>query len=158
MYVLGIGVLSLFGKHVDQSIRSAAPPRNGKMFESAGSQLWLPLSFVGGDVAMNKAAVIQEIRVLGPKYVGMVAVAEEHPFNIWAVQPAAPHDPFVMNASVAHEYVSSDVSIDEYLDALYQHKPAEHFSLLAVISPHVEPTSKVGLCSAQSKKAVRSEL
>jgi hypothetical protein len=115
--IVGIGTLTLFRKRVDEPVRAVSqPPESWKKFASNNATLWLPASFVGGDLAMNKAAAVEEIRSLGPEYQNIAQAAEQSSStDLWMVD-GNDEIGYSINVNVVKEYVSASTTMDEYLN------------------------------------------
>ncbi len=134
--IIGISVLTLLRKRADEPISAVTPPpANWKKFEGVNAALWLPASFVGGDLAMNKAAVVEEIRSLGPEYQHIAQTAEQtSSVDMWMADGYAEAG-YSINVNVAKEYVSAEVTLDQYVDQMV----ADDTNQLRLISREVTP-------------------
>ncbi len=87
--------------------------------------MWLPDTWVGGDVSRDLEVIIKRMRDLGSNYEGTAQMLEQNrsAFLLWAFDPKVGDSGFLTNVNVITEQVPSTVSMDTYLDAATRQLP-----------------------------------
>jgi hypothetical protein len=119
-----VGVLTVLGKRVEPPIQAiAAPPTGWQKMSSNGASLWLPSSYVGGDVQGDRAAVIRQVQAQGSRFNWMVEHVQTLDSNavLWAFDPASQSTGVTTNVHIGSEYVPRNTTMDEYLDGGQAH-------------------------------------
>ena len=88
--------------------------------------MWLPDTWVGGDVSKDLGVIIKRLRDLGPNFEGTAQMLEQNrsAFLFWAFDSKIGDSGFLTNVNVVTEQVPSTVSIDTYLDAAIKQLPS----------------------------------
>lgn len=107
--------------------RTATPITALKKFEGGGVGLWLPDTWVGGDLSKDLDVIIKKMRDLGPSYEQAAQTLEQNrsAFLFWAFDSKVGDSGFLTNVSVVTEQIPSAMSIDTYLDAAIKQFPSD---------------------------------
>jgi hypothetical protein len=110
----------------------AAQPTNTPVpgwtkFEGEGIELWLPDSYVGGDISENLDSIVALLRDQGPDFEQIAQMIEQNPdiYALWATDSEVGSSGFLTNVNIIPEQVISTMSIDTYLDAAEQQFPPQ---------------------------------
>ena len=96
-------------------------------FEGDGIEIWLPETYVGGNIEENLDLIVERLRNLGPDFEQMARTIEQNPsmYSIWAIDSVIGDSGFLTNICAIREEVMSVVTIDMYLDATIKQLPAQ---------------------------------
>ncbi len=96
-------------------------------FEGRDIELWLPDSYVGGNISEDSEVIVANLRQLGPDFEQTAQLIEQNPdmFVILAVDSEVGPSGFLTNVNVTTEKVLSAISIDTYLDAAEKQFPPQ---------------------------------
>jgi outer membrane murein-binding lipoprotein Lpp len=96
-------------------------------FEGKGIELWLPDSYVGGDISENMDLILSRVRDLGADFEQIAQMIEQNPdmYALWATDSEIGPSGFLTNVGVTSEQILTTVSVDTYLDAAEAQFPAE---------------------------------
>ena len=86
------------------------PPPGWKKLESAQIELWVPSSYIGGDLIKDRDPIIKNLRAMGSEYGGYVNLISQNPspFAIYAIDSALGSTGFITNVSItANQIVST---------------------------------------------------
>lgn len=146
-----VGALSLLGRRAETAILPVGqPPAGWQKFTGGGASLWLPASYVGGDISLNKAAVARQIRAQGPNFAGIAQTIEQNDAGsvIWVIEPASSSSGFLTNANVGKDFVSASMKIDDYLNATLKQSGNRYRLINLQIMPR--GTEQIGRMMLQS--------
>ncbi len=89
-----------------------------KKFEATGMELWLPESFVGGNISENLDLISEQIKSLGPEYEPYLQPVLQNPsmFSLWAYDSEIGSSHYLTNIGVTTDRLSSPVPLDTYAD------------------------------------------
>jgi len=96
-------------------------------YESGDIELWLPESYVGGNVNEDLDLIVSSLRELGPNYESAAQSIEQNPdmYLIWATDSKVGSSGFITNVNATTEDVLSTISVETYLAAATAQLPAE---------------------------------
>lgn len=99
-------------------------------FSAGEAEIWLPASFVGGDLQQDLDLIIERVRALGPEFAAMVETIEQNPsaFLLFAVDTEGVDAGVVTNVNLLTERVLSFVDTELYLESVAGQLP-EQFEL-----------------------------
>lgn len=98
----------------------ATPPAGWIKFESSGAELWLPDSFVGGDMTIKRNESIQKVNNLGKRFADVVAsmkVADENVI-LFMVDKNVTHT-VIREVTMEYVPVPEEIALQDYIDAVY---------------------------------------
>lgn len=98
-------------------IATSAPPAGWIQFQTKGATIWLPASFVGGDLVNNKQQTINKINRLGSMYrnaVGQIKKTDKE-VVLWAVDKTPKITDVITTVIISHHVITEDLSIDDYI-------------------------------------------
>lgn len=105
---------------------TATPILVWKKFESGGVELWLPESYVGGNLDEDIEFIAEKLKSLGPDFEQMAQIIEQNPssYIIFAVDSRVGDSGFLTNMNITKEKVLSAINLDIYLEAMSKQLPA----------------------------------
>lgn len=98
-------------------IATLAPPDGWIAFETQGATLWLPASFVGGDMLVSKQETITKVTRLGKFYknaINSMKTANKE-IALWMVDKTIKQTDIITTVRVQHIISTEDLSLDEYI-------------------------------------------
>lgn len=97
---------------------TSTPIPGWNKFEGNGIEIWLPGSFLGGDLSQDLDVILANLRNLGPDFAGIVQLIEANPemFLIFATDSEVGPSGVLTNVNVTTEQVLSSLELDTYLD------------------------------------------
>ena len=99
---------------------SDVPPLDWIKFGSAGVELWLPGSFVGGDMVAKRKETIQKVNRLGSHFVDIVAsMRKEAPTTLIFTVDKKIVGTVVTEVKVERIVLTEDVPLKNYIDQSY---------------------------------------
>lgn len=104
----------------------AGIPDDWQLFTAEGMEIWLPASYVGGNLEEDLPVVIETMRTLGPEYEEMADTIEQNPdlYVIIAADSNVTSSGFLTNITIAAQPVLSSLTLETYLNALEQQFPS----------------------------------
>jgi len=98
---------------------TATPIPGWTKFEGGGVELWLPESFVGGDLSKDVGVIADMLRRFAPDSEQIAQMIEQNPsmYALWAFDSEVGELGFLTNMAVTTEQVLSAVTMDVYMDA-----------------------------------------
>jgi len=99
-----------------------------KKYETSRIELWLPESFVGGDISKDLNTIVNRLKAMGPDFERMATIIQQNPsaFVMYAIDSQVGKSGFLTNVNVGTEQTLSAVTIDIYLDAVTKQLPAQY--------------------------------
>jgi hypothetical protein len=93
------------------------PPGDWAMFETRGAQIWLPNSFVGGDMTDQRAKTIQKVNKLGKYYKLIVEDMKAAPedYVMWMLDTGWDKSVIVSTVIVHHQVLTVDTKLEKYI-------------------------------------------
>ncbi|GAB4493057.1 MAG: hypothetical protein OHK0031_16090 [Anaerolineales bacterium] len=93
------------------------PPAGWKQFSNSQLSLWLPESFVGGDMRSGREASIAEVQALGDYFGNMVTIMQNAgpTYSLLMVDKNLDSSIIITSVSAQHEAVGQDISLGEYI-------------------------------------------
>ena len=94
------------------------PPGDWVKFEGSGAVIWLPDSFVGGDVVKHKSDVTKKVRNLGPMFSKIADGLKKLPPDMVLLMLDSKSDVtlIVTSVTVHHKTLESDTTLQNYID------------------------------------------
>lgn len=130
--VLGCGLFSsVQGENTSlppEQIQPTNTPIPGWVkFEGKGVEIWLPESYVGGNISEDLELVVSRLKELGPDFEEMAKTVEQNPdsYALWALDTNMGSSGFMTNITITTEQVLSVITLDTYLDAIEKQLPAQ---------------------------------
>ena len=100
-------------------IATSVPPGGWVEFQTEGATLWLPASFVGGDLLHSKAETIAKISKLGKFYKnvvnGLKTIGPE--VVLWMVDKTPKQTDIITTVAAEHITSTEDTGIDQYIQS-----------------------------------------
>ncbi|MCG2784633.1 MAG: hypothetical protein L6461_05970 [Anaerolineae bacterium] len=98
----------------------ADPPAGWIKFETAGAELWLPNSFVGGDMTTKRNESIQKVNELGKRFANVVTSMKAADKNIvlFAADKNITHT-VIREVTLEYVPVPEETLLKDYIDAAY---------------------------------------
>lgn len=98
----------------------ATPPAGWVKFETPGAELWLPDSFVGGDMTIKRKETIQKVNKLGKRYSDVVdsMKAEDETTLLFMADKNIIHN-IITEVKVEHLILKQDISLKDYIQETY---------------------------------------
>jgi len=98
-------------------VATSVPPGGWLEFHTPGATLWLPGSFVGGDLVNQKQDTINKINALGRTYKNAVDGIKSADPNVvfWAVDKTPKQTDIITTAVIARTASTEDTELDEYI-------------------------------------------
>ncbi len=98
-----------------------------KKFEGDHIEIWLPESFVGGDLSENSDLMLEQAKTLGPEYESYVQTFLQNPsmFSLWAYDSDIGLSPYLTNLGITTDRLSYSVPLDTYVDESVSQFPDE---------------------------------
>jgi hypothetical protein len=96
-------------------------------FEGNGVELWLPDTYLGGDLSKDLEVIKEKLKNLGPEYEpSLKAIEQINPSAslLWAIDSEVSSFGFLSNVNVFKEQVLSTISVDTYIDAIEKQLPS----------------------------------
>jgi hypothetical protein len=96
-------------------------------FEGESIELWLPESYLGGNISEDIDVIVANLRKQGPDFEQMAQLIEQNPemYVIWATDSKVGSSGFLTNVAVTTEKVLSVVTLDTYLDIAAKQFPSQ---------------------------------
>ncbi len=97
-----------------------------KKFETAKIELWLPDTFVGGDISKDLDLILSRMRAGGPDSARVAQFIEQNPsmFAMYAIDSKVGDIGSITNVNVTMEQTLSAITLDIYLDAVTKQLPS----------------------------------
>lgn len=127
------------------------PPGDYVKFEGSGAVIWLPDSFVGGDVVKHKSDVIKKIRKLGPMFANVADdLKGKLPSELVLLMIDSTSDVtlIITSVMVRHKTMESDTPLQEYVDT--------EFSLTTPM-PTINATKKLTILGLEARRIVSQQ-
>lgn len=98
-----------------------------KKFEATGIEIWLPESFVGGDLSEKLDLISEQAKTLGPEYESYIQTLLQNPsmFSLWAYDSDIGLSPYLTNLGITTDRLSYPVPLDTYVDESVSQLPGE---------------------------------
>ena len=98
-------------------VATSAPPAGWIRFQTPGAALWLPDTFVGGDMAQHRSGTIQIVTRLGKYFKNAATAMQTAPkeFVLWMVNKNAQQSMIISTATVQHLTSTSEKNIDQFV-------------------------------------------
>jgi hypothetical protein len=95
-------------------------------FAGKGVVLWLPESYIGGDLSKDLDLIMSKLEALGSEYTQMVQTIKQNPdmYLLWCYDGNIGASGTLTNVNVAHEDVLSGITIAIYMDAVEKQLPS----------------------------------
>ncbi|CAG0944960.1 hypothetical protein ANRL1_02039 [Anaerolineae bacterium] len=108
--------------------RTSTPIAGWKKFETANIALWLPESFIGGDISKDLDIIVKNLRALGPDFERTARAIEQNPdaFILFALDSKPGNTGFISNLNVVRERTLSMITMDMYLQAATKQLPSAY--------------------------------
>ena len=99
---------------------TSVPPGGWLEFKTQGATLWLPDSFVGGDILDHKGETLKSVKKLGKFYTNVVNGIQNAPKEtvMVMVSKATKQTDIITTVQVEHFVSTEDISIDQYIQSL----------------------------------------
>lgn len=99
------------------AVATIAPPEGWVEFKTRGAGIWLPKSFVGGDMLDRRSETIQSINRLGTWYLNVVKALKASPKSLvlYMVDRNLTQTNVITTVSLQHLASTEDVTIDQYI-------------------------------------------
>jgi hypothetical protein len=126
---------------------TVAPPDGWVEFTTQGGGLWLPNSFVGGDMIAHKNEVISKVRQLGSFFRPIADSMKQPPTNtvLWMVDKNKQKNPLVTTVIVRSITLTDDTTIDKVIaDYLANSNPP----------PTVNETKKLTILGREARRLI----
>lgn len=103
-------------------VATKAPPADWVEFKSQEATLWLPPSFVGGDMVSKRQESIDKVRRLGKLFGGVVEGMRDADKEVvlTMVDKTLRETDIIPVVSVHHGVSTEDTSLDDYLQTLFE--------------------------------------
>jgi hypothetical protein len=128
------------------------PPGDWVKFEGSGAVIWLPDSFVGGDVIKHKSEVVKKIRNIGPMFYGIADGLNKKklPPDMVLMMLDSKSDATLIVTSVTVHYktLESDTTLQKYIDT--------EFSLVTPI-PTINGIKKLTIQGFEARRMVSQQ-
>jgi hypothetical protein len=94
------------------------PPGNWTMFETRGAQIWLPNSYIGGDMTDQRAKTIQKVTKLGKYYKSIIESMKTAPkdYAMWMLDTNWDKSVIVSTVIVNHQVLTVDTKLEKYIE------------------------------------------
>jgi hypothetical protein len=129
LLAIGCRALSIPGSLVPTATSqpTMTPIPGWKKFEATGMEIWLPDSYVGGDLNQDMDLLVEELRSLGPEYEPFAQQLEQNPslYTLWAYDSDVGGTAFLSNVGIVNERVISVIDIDTYIDQFLKQMPSQ---------------------------------
>ncbi len=104
------------------------PNPGWKKFEGGNVEIWLPGSYIGGDLDKDLPLIADGLRELGSDYESMFQMIEENrdAFLIYAYDSIIRPTGSVHVVNMVHEQIFSTVKLDDYIDLCINQLPEYH--------------------------------
>jgi hypothetical protein len=115
-------------------------------FTAGSAEIWLPPSFVGGDLEQDLDLILDSIRAFGPDFEIMVEAIEQNPsaFVLFAVDTERVESGVMTNVNITTERVLSFMTTELYLESVAGLLP-DPFEVLEqerIVLPEFEDASR----------------
>ncbi|MDH5607818.1 MAG: hypothetical protein OEY93_13140 [Anaerolineae bacterium] len=132
MMLLAIIACASIGPQAPAATPEPTPIPGWEKFEGSGVEIWMPDSFVGGDLEKDIETVTERLRSLGPDFEPTVQMIEQNPslFKLWLFDTEVGSSGVLSNVNIISSPIMSSVTIDMYFDAVAQSFP-DNFKLIA---------------------------
>ena len=107
---------------------TVAPPPGWKKLESAQIELWVPGSFIGGDLVKDRDPIVKNLRALGSEYAGYVKLIDQtpSPFAIYAIDSTIGSSGFITSISVTVNQIVSTGTGETIQGGVNQQLPRQY--------------------------------
>ena len=94
------------------------PPGDWSMFETRGAQIWLPNSYIGGDMTDQRTKTIQKVAKLGKYYKSIVEGMKAAPKDevMWMLDTNWDKSVIVTTVIVNHQVLTVDTKLEKYIE------------------------------------------
>lgn len=137
-------------------VATSVPPGGWLEFQTQGATLWLPDSFVGGDMVNKKQDTINKINALGKFYKNAVSAMKSAGPEVllWAVDKTRKQTDIITTVTVEHTTSTEDTSVDEYIRS-YLDSSIGGTPVAMVLT--VNETKKMTLLGRDARRLIYSE-
>lgn len=97
-------------------------------FSAEGLNIWLPNTYVGGDLERDVPVIVEVLRAAGPDYAAFADTLEQNPstYRFLAIDPDSVTSTFLTNVIIGREPVLSMITTELYLEALTNALPKDY--------------------------------
>jgi serine/threonine-protein kinase len=121
------GVTEETAPAADSAQAPSAPISGMTKFETDDIEIWLPDTYVGGDIREDMDVILENLRKQGPDFENIAKVIEQNPdmYVIWATDSAIGPSGMMSSVTITTEKVISTITLDMYLDAAENQFPPQ---------------------------------
>ncbi len=128
---LSNSVRSLVSSSETSALPTSTPIPGWNKFEGEGIEIWLPGSYVGGDLSHDLDLILNNLRTLGPEFEAIIQLIEQNPelFLIFVTDSNVGISGSLTNVNITTEEILSTIDLDTYIDLAVNHFPSQ-FNIL----------------------------
>ncbi len=130
---------------------TVAPPDGWVKFQTQGAALWLPGSFVGGDILNHKDQVIGQIKSLGSFFKSEAEAMKKPPTGtvLWMVDKTKDTSAVITSVRVRYQTLSNDTTLEQYIKDYLAEKSN---------APTINGTKKLVMLGREARRLTYQEL
>lgn len=108
--------------------QQAKVPFNWEIFETDDISIWLPDTYIGGNVKKDIGLITKRLKTLGPEFEQIVLIIEQYPdlFVLFATDSETGPSGFLTNVNVIREEVISTLSLQQYIELTVKGYPSQY--------------------------------
>jgi hypothetical protein len=126
------------------------PPGDWAKFEGPGAAIWLPNSFVGGDMVNTKADVIKKVRNLGPLFSRIADGMKKLPPEtvLFMLDSKSSANLLITSVSVVHKTIEGETTLQKYIETEFS---------LATPMPTINGNKKLTILGLEARRIISQQ-